>query len=334
MKVPKCLTLGVFSCLQGLSLASVQPQMFDNSICPWYYIRQNYHDSTEVYTMELIATCGVTVNSALEYHTSLLDLDRCFVNKDGNIKLATADMAPLGGFSKTCWSCGLMNIGPHNITPDTSKPIIACQCKPEQPSTDRSRDASFEFGELVVHITSSLVLKQSNMNTSILTSLLTTDQGIWIDPNGVIGCLDHTADIIPYSNSSTPKMIPPNLLAPPATITTTVTSTVVQNNTLTNTDMVTSNATVVSTATATATATVTATLFSTADPSCPSGSQATVTKTKRRRAKTVTKTVTTPSVSTYMVTVMVTPAPTGNVVATIKTETTAWASFTTVYPRP
>ncbi|KAI2785342.1 hypothetical protein F4815DRAFT_17303 [Daldinia loculata] len=305
MKVPKCLTLSVFSCLQGLSLASVQPQMFDNSICPWYYIRQNYHDSTDVYTMELIATCGVTVNSALEYHTSLLDLDRCFVNKDGNIKLATADMAPLGGFSKTCWSCGLMNIGPHNITPDTSKPIIACQCKPEQPSTDRSRDASFEF-----------------------------DQGIWIDPNGVIGCLDHTADIIPYSNSSTPKMIPPNLLAPPATITTTVTSTVVQNNTLTNTDMVTSNATVVSTATATATATVTATLFSTADPSCPSGSQATVTKTKRRRAKTVTKTVTTPSVSTYIVTMMVTPAPTGNVVATIKTETTAWASFTTVYPRP
>ncbi|KAI1661566.1 hypothetical protein F4813DRAFT_344903 [Daldinia decipiens] len=308
MKIPKCLTLGVFSCLQGLSLASVQPQMFDSSICPWYYIRQNYHNSMDVYTMELIATCGVTVNSALEYHTSLLDLDKCFVNKDGNIKLATVDMAPLGGFSKTCWSCGLMNIGPHDITPDTSKPIIACQCKPEQPSTDRSRDASFEF-----------------------------DDGIWVDPNGVIGCLDHTADIIPYSNSSTPKMIPPNLLAPPATVTTTVMSTVVQNNTLTDTAMATNNATVVSTATATATITATTTLFNTDNPSCPPGTQATVTKTKRRKAKTVTKVVTTPSVSTYLLTVLVTPPPpppTGNIVATIKTETTAKVSFTTVYPRP
>ncbi|KAI0845162.1 hypothetical protein F5Y00DRAFT_179194 [Daldinia vernicosa] len=303
MKIPKYLTLGVLSCLQGLSLVSAEPQMFDNSICPWYYLRQNYHNSFDVYTVELIATCGVAVNSALEYHTSLLDLDRCFVNKDGNIKLATPDMAPLGGFSKTCWSCGLMNIGPHDITPDTSKPIIACQCKPEEPSTDRSRDASFEF-----------------------------DQGIWIDKNGVIGCLDHTADIIPYSNSTTPKMIPPNLLAPPATVTSTVTSTEVQNNTLINTATETNNATVVNTATATAT--VTATLFSTANPSCPSGSQVTVTKTKRKKAKTLIKTVTTPSVSTYVLTVLVTPPPTGNVVANIKTETTAYASFTTVYPRP
>ncbi|KAI0114938.1 hypothetical protein F4814DRAFT_417604 [Daldinia grandis] len=303
MKVSKCLALGVFSCLQGLSLASAQPQMFDNAICPWYYIRQNYHTSTDAYDIELIATCGVTVNFTIQYHTSLLNLDKCFVNNNGYLKLANPGTAPLEVFSKTCWSCGLMDIGPHDTTPDTSKPILVCQCKPEDPRIGRSLDASFEF-----------------------------DEGIWIDPSGAIGCLDHIADLVPYHNSSVPKMIPPDLLAPPTTVTTTF----VQNNTLTSTAMVTNNATIVNTATATATATVTATttVLSTANASCPPGSQATVTTTKKRKAKTVTATVTTTSVSTHVVTILVTPPPAGTVVATVMTETTARASFTTVYPRP
>ncbi|OTB20305.1 hypothetical protein K445DRAFT_299325 [Daldinia sp. EC12] len=272
MKTAKYLTLGILSCLQTLSLADDPVRKeFSNIACPWYYLRQNYYDTknvNNVYSVELIATCSNTSSSTSLYTTSLLDLDKCFVNRKGALKLATPDNAPLGGFSHTCRSFGLMNIGPSVQTPDASKPIIVCQCGQEDASLP-AMDASFEF-----------------------------DQGIWIDSNGVVGCLDHTADVLPYSNSSTPKMIPPNLAVAAMPTTVTSTSTVVQNNTVTVSAMVSNNTTAVSTATATATTiatataitTATATLVSTVEASCPS--QAPVTVTKKRKAKTVTVTTT------------------------------------------
>ncbi|KAG4222475.1 hypothetical protein PC116_g29051 [Phytophthora cactorum] len=283
MKTAKYLTLGILSCLQALSLADNPVRKeFSNIACPWYYLRQNYHDTKDVnnvYSVELIATCSNTFSSTPLYTTSLLDLDKCLVNRKGVIKLATPDNAPLGGFSHTCRSFGLVNIGPSVQTPDASKPIIVCQCGQEDASLP-AMYASFEF-----------------------------DRGIWIDSNGVIGCLDHTADVLPYSNSSTPKMIPPNLAVATIPTTVTSTSTVVQNNTVTVSAMVSNNITVVSTAIGTATATTvatatataittaTATLVSTVEASCPS--QAPVTVTKKKKAKTVT--VTTTSVSTTLV---------------------------------
>ncbi|KAI1484165.1 hypothetical protein F4774DRAFT_423584 [Daldinia eschscholtzii] len=299
MKALSYLILLILSYVPALCLAAGIPdEDFNNELCPWYYIFQNYHNSPSDFTLELVATCGTTTDLKAEFITSSLNLDKCFTNIDGNLTLATYDKSPLGPFSKTCRNCGLRNVGSF----DDSKPTMYCSCT--DVDDKRARDQAYELGK-----------------------------GIWVNHNGTIGCIDHFADTIPYTDSKVPKMIPQNLLAlmaspnKPATVNstvfTTVFSTIAQNNTLTNTAMVTNNVTLVNTETATAT------LISTVNATCPSVPASTVTKTKKRKVKTVTETVTTSLVNTVVVTVTTTRPPTGTIVANI--QSTAFASFSTIY---
>ncbi|KAI8963894.1 hypothetical protein F5Y11DRAFT_317732 [Daldinia sp. FL1419] len=306
MKTIKYLAVGVFSYLQCLPLAIAEDNpMFDNERCPWYYLRQNYHESFKDFNMEFIATCS-TSSSPKTYRTSVLMLDDCFVNENGALKLANDPNHPdARSFLDTCQGCGLMNIGPHDLTPDVSKPIIVCVCEPERPQNDFWPQASFEF-----------------------------DQGIWVNQDGIIGCMGHGAVPLPYSNSSRPSMIPPDLAQLPSTRTTTITSTEIRNSTVVSTATVTNNTTLTS-------AEIT-TLISTAQASCPTQSRATATVTVTKKGKkgknkteTVTATVITPlSTTTQILTLLATleSARTGSIVAAITTETTARAALTTLYP--
>ncbi|KAI1808408.1 hypothetical protein F4811DRAFT_500741 [Daldinia bambusicola] len=288
MKATNYLALGILSSyLQGLSLADDPKQKgFDSVRCPWYYLRQNFVDppSAKKYAYELVATCSNSSSDpTISYITSVLDLDRCLTNKKGALALSTGDGS--AGFSDTCRSCGLINMGPYIDQPGESKPVLTCQCGDEDPSRP-AKDTSFYF-----------------------------EWGIWVDPKGVISCLNGDSNVLPYSNSSTPKMIPPNLAAAAAAAApSTVTSTVVQNNTVTVSAVASNNATVVSTAmeTTTAVTTATATLVSTVQPSCPSQAPVTVTRTKRKKAKTVTTTTTTTSISTSLVKYLVGTSAGGN----------------------
>ncbi|KAK6950332.1 hypothetical protein Daesc_008658 [Daldinia eschscholtzii] len=276
MRALSYLILLILSYVPALCLAAGIPdEDFNNELCPWYYMFQNYHNSPSDFTLELVATCGTTTDLKTEFITSSLNLD-----------------------NKTCRNCGLRNVGSF----DDSKPTMYCSCT--DIDDKRARDQAYELGK-----------------------------GIWVNHNGTIGCIDHFADTIPYTDSKVPKIIPQNLLALMAspdrpvtvnsTVLTTVFSTIVQNNTLTNTAMVTNNVTLVNTETATAT------LVSTVSATCPSVAASTVTKTKKRKVKTVTATVTTSLVDTVVVTVTTTRPPTGTIVANI--QSTAFASFSTIY---
>ncbi|KAI1464657.1 uncharacterized protein F4812DRAFT_462369 [Daldinia caldariorum] len=312
MRVLSYLILAILSYLPALSLADVPDHNFNNELCPWYYIFQNYHNDPMDFTIELVATCGNSMDQTAEYITTSLNLDKCFTNINGNLTLATYDKSPLGPFSKSCRNCGLKNVGSF----DDTRPTIYCTCTNIDDKI--SQEQAYEL-----------------------------PKGIWVNQNGTIGCVDHFGTNIPYVDSKVPKMIPPNLLAlmassnkslatVTATVHETVSSTVDSNNTLvsTATAMVTSNVTLVTTETATATVTATATMVSVVSATCPTAPAATVTetttttKTKKRKAKTVA-TVTTSLVSTVVVTVTTTRPPTGTIVAGV--HTTAFASFTTVF---
>ncbi|OTB08642.1 hypothetical protein M426DRAFT_159016 [Hypoxylon sp. CI-4A] len=143
--------------------------------------------------------------------------------------------------------------------------------------------------------------------------------------NGILECNGVTAEVRPYSDSATPKMIPP-----PSTSTQTQTTTETVSSTVysTATSTVTLNETNLSTETSTATAT--ATVFVTT--SLPAPPNVTVTETKKvtkthKATKTEEKTATTEATKTAFVTVVVTPTPSHTIGVGLKT--TVIASFTT-----
>ncbi|OTB08641.1 hypothetical protein M426DRAFT_7372 [Hypoxylon sp. CI-4A] len=121
-----------------------------------------------------------------QYQTSTLDLDKCLTNYDGALYDINVTFAYPGPFSKTCIHCGLWGDGDY---------YFACACY------RRDQDLPFAAASM-------------NLNEAVTIE------------NGTLYCHGMPGDVKPYSESATPKMIPPDL----STTTTVTVDQVIANN--------------------------------------------------------------------------------------------------------
>ncbi|KAI1143845.1 hypothetical protein F5Y05DRAFT_407247 [Hypoxylon sp. FL0543] len=278
----------------------VAADSFTAELCPLSYLR---YDTSNGY--QLYATCSFGGGDSTEYRTSTLNLDQCLTNQNGALVPANSpsDKYP-GGFSKTCWACGIhvQEAGPNWVY----QVYLSCTC------------------QLQVHE------KMPGTPTYILDNVLLVNDGI-LQCTGDKGtaCIgvevtnpgDDHMPVLPTAKivtTATPSSVTASTVTVTATGTlyqtvtnnSTATTTAVERKTVTETAIVTVVTTIVDTSMSTATTTATTTAITTEslDP-------ITVTETHKKTQTKTSKVTETQSVTTTVSvtspsTVLVTMSPT------------------------